>query len=55
MTQSSLKQLINEQVDENFTQDLKFVYSVPQVVDPDPLTCIIEPSKNKQQINYLRR
>lgn len=23
-------------------EDLKFVYSVPQIVDPDPLTCIVE-------------
>lgn len=26
-------------------EDLKFVYSVPQIVDPDPITCIIEPSR----------
>lgn len=27
-------------------EDLKFVYSVPQIVDPDPITCILEPSIN---------
>ncbi|CAD8155482.1 unnamed protein product [Paramecium pentaurelia] len=25
-------------------EELKFVYSVPQIVDPDPITCIIEPT-----------
>lgn len=38
-----LKDITNENL-QNESTEPKFVYTVPTMIDPDPITCILEPS-----------